>query len=68
MGFSGLNKKSSHSFHQQRTMLKNLAQGKTIKCEQCGGILTLDLATSESGKGLVKCKQGCTDIALELGA
>ncbi|MEI8617742.1 hypothetical protein P4S63_12720 [Pseudoalteromonas sp. B193] len=48
-------------------MLKQLAQGKTLKCEKCNGVLTLDLATSELGKGIVKCKQGCTDIILELG-
>jgi len=66
MDFSGLNKKASDSFHQQRNMLKKLAQGKTLKCEKCANILTLDLATSEPGKGVVKCKQGCTDIALEL--
>ena len=66
MDFSGLNKKASDSFHQQRNMLKKLTQGKTLKCEKCANILTLDLATSEPGKGVVKCKQGCTDIALEL--
>lgn len=49
-------------------MLKKLSQGKTLNCEQCGGVLTLDLATSEPGKGVVKCKKGCTDIVLELGA
>ncbi|MBQ4801059.1 hypothetical protein J8L73_18360 [Pseudoalteromonas sp. MMG006] len=68
MDFSNLNKKASDSFYKQRNMLKQLAQGKTLKCEKCNGVLTLDLATSESGKGLVKCKKGCTDIALELGA
>jgi len=49
-------------------MLKQLAQGKTLKCEKCNTVLTLDLATSEVGKGVVKCKQGCTDIILDLGA
>lgn len=67
MDFSGLNKKASDSLHKQRNMLKQLAQGKTLKCEKCNGVLTLDLATSEPGKGIVKCKQGCTDIILELG-
>lgn len=67
MDFSGLNKKASDSFHKQRNMLKQLAQGKTLKCEKCNGVLTLDLATSEPGRGIVKCKQGCTDIILELG-
>ncbi len=67
MDFSGLNKKASNSFHQHRTMLKQLAQGKTLKCEHCNGVLTLNLATSESGKGVIQCKQGCTDIELEIG-
>ncbi|MBW4968253.1 MULTISPECIES: hypothetical protein [unclassified Pseudoalteromonas] len=68
MDFSNLNKKTSDSFHKQRNMLKQLAKGKTLKCEKCNSVLTLDLATSEVGKGAVKCKQGCTDIILELGA
>jgi hypothetical protein len=67
MDFSGLNKKASNSFHQHRTMLKQLAQGKTLKCEHCKGVLTLNLATSEPGKGVIQCKQGCTDIELEIG-
>ncbi len=67
MDFSGLNKKASNSFHQHRTMLKQLAQGKTLKCEHCNGVLTLNLATSEPGKGVIQCKQGCTDIELEIG-
>lgn len=68
MDFSNLTKKSSNSFHKQRNLLKQLAQGKTVKCETCNTSLTLDLATSETGKGVVTCKQGCTDIVLELGA
>lgn len=68
MDFSQLNKKASDSFHKQRTILKKLSQGKTLYCEQCGEVLTLDLATNEPGKGVVKCKKGCTDIILELGA
>ncbi|MBH0058928.1 hypothetical protein I6F65_18455 [Pseudoalteromonas sp. SWXJZ94C] len=68
MDFSVLNKKTSDSFHKQRNMLKKLGQGKTIKCEKCDGVLKLDLATDESSKGVVKCKQGCTNIMLELGA
>ncbi len=68
MDFSGLNKKASNSFHKHRTMLKQLAQGKTLKCEHCQGVLTLNLATSEPGKGVIQCKQGCTDIELEIGA
>lgn len=68
MDFSGINKKSSESFHKQRNMLKQLAQGKTLRCEKCNGVLLLDLATNQPGKGLVKCNQGCTNIVLELGA
>lgn len=67
MDFSKLNKKASDSFHKQRNMLKKLAQGKTLKCEKCNGVLTLNLATTEAGKGVIRCKQGCTDIILELG-
>ena len=50
MDFSNLNKKASDSFHKQRNMLKQLAQGKTLKCEKCNTVLTLDLATCEVGK------------------
>ena len=68
MDFSKLNKEASNSFNKHRTMLKQLAQGKTLKCEHCHGVLTLNLATSEPGKGIIKCQQGCTDIELQIGA
>jgi hypothetical protein len=67
MDFSEINKKASESFHQQRNILKKLAQGRTIKCEVCNMPLNLNLNTNKADKGHVNCKKGCTDIMLELG-
>ena len=68
MDFSTLNKKASDSFAKQRNLLKKLAKGQTLHCETCKGVLTLDLQTDQPGRGVVRCKNGCTDNILELGS
>ena len=67
MDFSAVNKKTSDSFAKQRNMLKKLGKGQTLYCEECRGVLTLDLKTDQPGKGVIRCAKGCTDILLELG-
>jgi len=62
--FSQINKNTAKSFNQQRNVIKLLAKGKTVLCEQCQQPLTLTVKNEdESG---VQCLKGCTQINLEL--
>ncbi|TEW53487.1 hypothetical protein E2R68_12350 [Psychromonas sp. RZ22] len=62
--FSQINKIAAKSFNQQRNVIKRLAKGQTVLCEQCQQPLTLTvLSEGESG---VQCNKGCTQINLEL--
>lgn len=62
--FSQINKNTADSFNQQRNIIKHLAKGKMVLCEQCQQPLTLKV-TSEGESG-VWCAKGCTQINLEL--
>jgi len=62
--FSQINKNAAKSFNEQRDLIKHLAKGKTVLCEQCQQPLTLTVKSEdESG---VQCSKGCTQINLEL--
>jgi RNase P subunit RPR2 len=62
--FSQINKNAAKSFNEQRNLIKLLAKGKTVLCEQCQQPLTLTVKSEvESG---VQCNKGCTQINLEL--
>ena len=62
--FSQINKNAAKSFNEQRNLIKHLAKGKTVLCEQCQQPLTLTVKNEdESG---VQCDKGCTQINLEL--
>lgn len=62
--FSQINKSTADSFNQQRNIIKRLAKGQTVLCEQCKQPLTLKV-TNEGESG-VWCAKGCTQINLEL--
>ena len=62
--FSQLNKTAADSFHQQRNLIKQLAKGKSVLCEQCKQPLTLTVV--DDGESGVQCPKGCTQINLEL--
>ena len=66
MDLSQFNKQNATSFNQQKHLLKQLAKGKTLLCEQCRQPITLNLATENMHKGHVCCRQGCTYIELDL--
>ncbi|WKE66242.1 hypothetical protein PVT67_03055 [Gallaecimonas kandeliae] len=64
MDFSRLNKASAKSFNDQKALIKKLMQGRTVPCPHCGQPLQLHLPGSGQPPG-IRCKKGCTDIALE---
>ncbi|MFT5707479.1 MAG: hypothetical protein ACI9ES_001774 [Oceanospirillaceae bacterium] len=65
--FSVINKHTQLSFKAQRNMIKNIAKGATVLCQQCQK--PLQLTTPIKGKKVTKtgvcCAKGCTDIELE---
>lgn len=63
--FKELQKKSSHSYHQQKAMIKKVISGRPSYCPVCGGILALQLIENIEEKGIY-CAQGCTKICLDI--
>jgi len=64
LDFSQINKTAAKSFNQQRNIIKKLAQGRTVLCDECEQPLTLTVKDEvESG---IQCLKGCTQINLEL--
>ena len=63
--FSDLQKKSSDSFFQQKSLIKRVMAGKKVQCQQCGQAIGLTAAKG-SEKLNVSCKKGCTDIELDI--
>lgn len=69
---SALQKNSSRSFHQQKTLIKKLMAGQQILCESCQQPLKLNLPSSAGSnrvdnneKSTICCLKGCTDIQLD---
>lgn len=70
LDFSAINKHTQMSFKAQRNMIKNIAKGGTVLCEQCQKPLKLTtpikgIKTAQTG---VHCGKGCTDIELEFAS
>lgn len=70
--FSVLQKKSSESFHQQKSLIKKLMAGEKIVCTTCLQPLKLILPTKaqlalppEERTSNIICTKGCTDIQLD---
>lgn len=62
MDFSKLNTATSKSFHHQKSVIKKVLAGKSVKCELCGDFLRV----TNSANGLtLTCKKNCTDIQLD---
>ncbi len=62
--FADLQKQSSKSFHQQKSLIKRLMAGKTILCDTCGKPLILNTPEQDKKTGIY-CQKGCTDIELD---
>jgi len=63
--FKDLQKKSSHSFNQQKSLIKKFMLGKIVYCAVCGEKLELKLPENSTTAGIF-CKKGCTDIQLDM--
>ena len=64
LDFTPLNKAAAKSFNDQRNLIKRIGRGETVPCQVCQQVLTLSvLSNARPG---VSCKNGCTDINLEL--
>ena len=63
--FSQLQKKSSDSFHRQKSLIKKVMAGKKTACPVCGQMISL-VAAKANEKLSLSCKKGCTDIELDI--
>lgn len=65
MSFALLNQHSKQGFNQHIKLVKALSQGKKVQCDSCGAVISLRLVNNNA-QAAVSCKQGCTDILLDL--
>ncbi len=67
LDFSAINKHTQLSFKAQRNMIKNIAKGATVLCDECKKPLklTTPIKGVKAAKTGVCCAKGCTDIELE---
>lgn len=63
--FSKLNRLTAKSFNDQKATIKKVLQGRIIKCAICKQTLVL-LPPKQNQAGKVCCKNGCTDIELDM--
>jgi len=68
--FSALQKKSKNSFAGQKQIMKKVMAGQTVLCSICQQTLCLltpkRSADSSHEKLSICCKEGCTDIQLDI--
>jgi len=62
--FKQLQKKTSRSYHQQKTLIKKVLAGQIINCEICRQQLIVYLPEKYEVTG-IRCAKGCTDIQLD---
>lgn len=67
INFSGKNKASTKTFHDQRNIIKNICRGQTVLCLTCQKPLKLITPSKKQTdiKPGVRCDKGCTDIELD---
>lgn len=63
--FSKLNKLTAKSFNDQKALIKKVLLGRAIKCTTCSQTLVL-FPPKNKGEGKICCKNGCTDIELDM--
>ena len=76
--FSIFNKETSQSFKKQKGFIKRVLSGKSSSCPECGKDIELILPEQPKSKSAAQkntqknpgiyCKQGCTDIELDMNA
>lgn len=62
MDFSALNKSATNSFNQQKSLIKKVLAGKTIKCSNCKTLISIKTSVDSV---MIKCENNCTDIKLD---
>lgn len=67
LDFTAKNRSAAKSFHDQRSVIKKVFQGKKVLCETCQQILKLipPQTGQDTDKLGVCCDKGCTSIELE---
>lgn len=65
LNFKDLEKQSSRSYHQQKSIIKKLLAGQSVSCVTCQQKLTINLPNDNEVATGISCQQGCTDIALD---
>ncbi|TLU66788.1 hypothetical protein FE810_04580 [Thalassotalea litorea] len=60
-----LNKLSAKSYNDQKALIKRILMGKPAKCPTCQQNLQF-LETQDSKGATIRCRQGCTDIELDI--
>ncbi|MGB0936086.1 MAG: hypothetical protein ACPGTQ_01445 [Colwellia sp.] len=66
--FAALQKASKDSFFQQKKLVKQVIEGRLVKCEKCQQplkLITPDREKSSSQVEGIRCANGCTDIQLD---
>ena len=64
LDFSKINRSSSKSFNEQKSLIKKIGKGQTVLCCVCQKPLKLTVASKS--ETAVYCENGCTKINLEL--
>ena len=63
--FAQLAKLSAKSYHQQKSFIKNVLNGKITHCPVCKQSLSVVLTGQDRQTGIY-CAKKCTDIALDI--
>ncbi|MEW6983052.1 hypothetical protein AAD001_10430 [Colwelliaceae bacterium 6471] len=63
--FKSVEQSSKNAFNQQKALIKQLLLGRTVNCSTCGQPLSL-VPPNDTGRAVIKCQKGCTDILLDL--
>jgi hypothetical protein len=66
--FAALQKASKDSFFQQKKLVKQVIEGRLVKCKKCQQPLSLiapKAGKADSQVEGIRCQKGCTDIQLD---
>jgi|TARA_B110000014_G_scaffold245990_1_gene218377 hypothetical protein len=66
--FAALQKASKDSFFQQKKLVKQVIEGRLVKCKKCQQPLSLiapKVGKADSQVEGIRCQKGCTDIQLD---
>jgi len=61
-----LQRNSKKSYNDQKALIKKVLAGKNVLCVHCKQAINFQPADDVS-QGVVSCKNGCTNIRLDMG-